>query len=132
MMLTIEGHSSNHNQTTETTHVTLDAGVHYLDMTWSYCLPNASEVGEPEDTGHGEYLVCGALHSWHGSGKQVFMVTKASRLHALNDDDNYGWQAGARSETVIVNTRESASRLSVDTLDLLYLYCNNLQVPYKD
>ena len=37
-----------------------------------------------------------------------------------------------RPETMIANAKESASRLGVDTLDLLYSHCNDPQVPYED
>ena len=33
---------------------------------------------------------------------------------------------------MIANAKESARRLGVDTLDLLYSHCNDPQVPYED
>ena len=44
----------------------------------------------------------------------------------------YGWQADARPETIIRQAKESALRLGVDTLSLLYSHCNDPQVPYDE
>ena len=82
--------------------------------------------------GYGEYLVRDALHSWHGPKDQVLVATKTGWLRTLDGNGNYGWQADARPETMIANAKESARRLGVDTLDLLYSHCNDPQVPYED
>ena len=132
MALAIEGRPSNRNQAIETIHAALDAGVRYLDTAWSYYLPSAPGTGEPEDMGYGEYLVRDALHSWHGPKDQVLVATKTGWLRTLDGNGNYGWQADARPETMIANAKESARRLGVDTLDLLYSHCNDPQVPYED
>ena len=132
MALAIEGRPANHDQAIETIHAALDAGVRYLDTAWSYYLPSAPGTGEPEDMGYGEYLVRDALHSWHGPKDQVLVATKTGWLRTLDGNGNYGWQADARPETMIANAKESARRLGVDTLDLLYSHCNDPQVPYED
>ena len=132
MALAIEGRPSNRDQAIETIHAALDAGVRYLDTAWSYYLPSAPGTGEPEDMGYGEYLVRDALHSWHGPKDQVLVSTKTGWLRTLDGNGNYGWQADARPETMIANAKESARRLGVDTLDLLYSHCNDPQVPYED
>ena len=132
MALAIEGRPSNRNQAIETIHAALDAGVRYLDTAWSYYLPSAPGTGEPEDMGYGEYLVRDALHSWRGPKDQVLVATKTGWLRTLDGNGNYGWQADARPETMIANAKESARRLGVDTLDLLYSHCNDPQVPYED
>lgn len=132
MALAIEGRPSNRDQAIETIHAALDAGVRYLDTAWSYYLPSAPGTGEPEDMGYGEYLVRDALNSWHGPKDQVLVATKTGWLRTLDGNGNYGWQADARPETMIANAKESASRLGVDTLDLLYSHCNDPQVPYED
>ena len=132
MALAIEGRPANRDQAIETIHAALDAGVRYLDTAWSYYLPSAPGTGEPEDMGYGEYLVRDALHSWHGPKDQVLVATKTGWLRTLDGNGNYGWQADARPETMIANAKESARRLGVDTLDLLYSHCNDPQVPYED
>ena len=132
MALAIEGRPSNRDQAIETIHAALDAGVRYLDTAWSYYLPSAPGTGEPEDMGYGEYMVRDALHSWHGPKDQVLVATKTGWLRTLDGNGNYGWQADARPETMIANAKESARRLGVDTLDLLYSHCNDPQVPYED
>lgn len=63
---------------------------------------------------------------------QVLVATKTGWLRTLDGNGNYGWQADARPETMIANAKESARRLGVDTLDLLYSHCNDPQVPYED
>ena len=96
-----------------------------LDTAWSYYLPSAPGTGEPEDMGYGEYLVRDALHSWHGPQRSGARATKTGWLRTLDGSSNYGWQADARPETMIANAKESARRLGVDTLDLLYSHCND-------
>lgn len=132
MALAIEGRPTNRNQAIETIHAALDAGVRYLDTAWSYYLPSKPGTGEPEDMGYGEYLVRDALNSWHGPKDEVLVATKTGWLRTLDNHGNYSWQADARPETMIANAKESARRLGVETLDLLYSHCNDPQVPYED
>ncbi|TPF95365.1 oxidoreductase [Bifidobacterium sp. UTBIF-78] len=132
MALAIEGRPASRNQAIETIHAALDAGVRYLDTAWSYYLPSRPGTGEPEDMGYGEYLVRDALATWHGPKDEVLVATKTGWLRTLDGQGRYGWQADARPETMIANAKESARRLGVDALDLLYSHCNDPQVPYED
>ncbi|MBT1174863.1 aldo/keto reductase [Bifidobacterium sp. LC6] len=132
MALAIEGRPASRREAIETIHRALDLGVRYLDTAWSYYLPSKPGTGEPEDMGYGEYLVRDALASWHGPKDDVLVATKTGWLRTLDSAGNYGWQADARPETMIANAKESARRLGVDTLDLLYSHCNDPQVPYVE
>ena len=132
MALAIEGRPASRNQAIETIHAALDAGVRYLDTAWSYYLPSRPGTGEPEDMGYGEYLVRDALATWHGPKDEVLVASKTGWLRTLDGQGRYGWQADARPETMIANAKESARRLGVDALDLLYSHCNDPQVPYED
>lgn len=132
MALAIEGRPNSREQAIETIHAGLDAGVRYLDTAWSYYLPSKPGTGEPEDMGYGEYLVRDALATWKGSREDVLVATKTGWLRTLDNDGKYGWQADARPETMIANAKESARRLGVETLDLLYSHCNDPQVPYVE
>lgn len=49
-----------------------------------------------------------------------------------NSFGEYGWRADARPETIIRQAKESARRLHVDSLSLLYSHCNDPQLPYED
>ncbi|NEG95432.1 aldo/keto reductase [Bifidobacterium sp. SMB2] len=49
-----------------------------------------------------------------------------------NNFGEYGWQTDARPETIIRQAKESARRLHVDSLSLLYSHCNDPQLPYED
>lgn len=49
-----------------------------------------------------------------------------------NNFGEYGWQADARPETIIRQAKESALRLGVGTLSLLYSHCHDPQVPYDE
>ena len=132
MALAIEGRPTDRAQAIDTIHAALDAGVRYLDTAWSYYLPSKPGTGEPEDMGYGEYLVRDALASWQGPRDEVLVATKTGWLRTLDDAGHYGWQADARPETMIAQAKESARRLGVDTLDLLYSHCNDPAVPYAE
>ncbi|PJM79531.1 aldo/keto reductase [Bifidobacterium scaligerum] len=132
MALAIEGRPADREQAIMTIHAALDAGVRYLDTAWSYYLPSKPGTGEPDDMGYGEYLVRDALASWNGPRDEVLVATKTGWLRTLDSEGNYGWQADARPETMIANAKESALRLGVDAIDLLYSHCNDPQVPYED
>ena len=134
MALAIEGRPDR-DTAIATIHAALDAGVRYLDTAWSYYLPSRLGTGEPEDMGYGEYLVRDALATWYGPSEvkdEVLVATKTGWLRTLDGQGRYGWQADARPETMIANAKESARRLGVDALDLLYSHCNDPQVPYED
>ncbi|NMM93038.1 aldo/keto reductase [Bifidobacterium oedipodis] len=132
MALSIEGRPTNRAQAIDTIHAALDAGVRYLDTAWSYYLPSKPGTGEPEDMGYGEYLVRDALASWQGPRDEVLVATKTGWLRTLDEAGHYGWQADARPETMIAQAKESARRLGVDALDLLYSHCNDPAVPYAE
>ena len=132
MALSIEGRPANRAQAVDTIHAALDAGVRYLDTAWSYYLPSRPGTGEPEDMGYGEYLVRDALASWQGPRDEVLVATKTGWLRTLDKAGRYGWQADARPETMIAQAKESARRLGVDALDLLYSHCNDPAVPYEE
>ncbi|MBW3088595.1 aldo/keto reductase [Bifidobacterium sp. 82T24] len=160
MALAIEGRPSNRNVAIDTIHAALDVGVRYLDTAWSYYLPSRPGTGEPEDLGYGEKLVYEALATWDGPRDDVLVATKTGWLRTLsaapatsnadsaaapksaiadrtgavsgNNFGEYGWQADARPETIIHQAKESARRLHVDSLSLLYSHCNDPQLPYED
>ena len=132
MALAIEGRPAVREQAIDTIHAALDAGVRYLDTAWSYYLPSKPGTGEPEDLGYGEYLVRDALASWQGPRDEVLVATKTGWLRTLDDTGHYGWRADARPETMIAQAKESARRLGVDALDLLYSHCDDPAVPYDE
>ncbi|PJM74135.1 oxidoreductase [Bifidobacterium primatium] len=158
MALAIEGRPADRRVAIDTIHAALDAGVRYLDTAWSYYLPSRPGTGEPEDLGYGEKLVYEALSTWNGPKDDVLVATKTGWLRTLsaaptssavsgsdksaiadqtgavsgNNFGEYGWQADARPETIIRQAKESARRLHVDSLSLLYSHCNDPQLPYED
>ncbi|MBW3080954.1 aldo/keto reductase [Bifidobacterium sp. 79T10] len=54
------------------------------------------------------------------------------RQHLQAVGSRYGWMADARPETMIRDAKESALRLGVDALDLLYAHGPDPNVPYED
>ena len=155
MALAIEGRPDRETAI-ETIHAGLDAGVRYLDTAWSYYVPSVPGTGTPEDLGYGEKLVRDALATWDGPREDVLVATKTGYLrtceavaaengdHAVNDEtrpehqrlqaagSRYGWMADSRPETMIRDAKESALRLGVDALDLLYSHGPDPSVPYED
>lgn len=131
-----------------TIHAALDAGVRYLDTAWSYYLPTApgaDGTGAPADFGYGETLVRDALASWDGPRDEVLVATKtgyrrtidvsgdtADRQRLRAAGSRYGWMADSRPETMIRDAKESAMRLGVDALDLLYSHGPDPAVPYEE
>lgn len=54
------------------------------------------------------------------------------RQHLQAAGSQYGWMADSRPETMIRDAKESALRLGVDTLDLLYSHGPDPEVAYED
>lgn len=155
MALAIEGRPDR-DTAIGTIHAALDAGVRYLDTAWSYYLPSRpgpDGTGVPEDFGYGELLVRDALRTWDGPRGDVLVATKTgyrrtlsaspaeggreescsgARQHLRNDTSQYGWMADSRPETMIRDAKESARRLGVEALDLLYSHGPDPAVPYED
>lgn len=147
MALAIEGRPDR-DTAIATIHAALDAGVRYLDTAWSYYLPSApgaDGTGVAADFGYGELLVRDALASWNGPRDEVLVATKTGyrrtidvtpdaksrqRLQAVGS--RYGWMADSRPETMIRDAKESAWRLGVDALDLLYSHGPDPSVPYEE
>jgi aryl-alcohol dehydrogenase-like predicted oxidoreductase len=162
MALSIEGRPSSCEQAIDTIHAALDTGVRYLDTAWSYYLPSQPGIGAPEDMGYGEFLLRDALRSWDGPRDEVLVATKtgfrrtcdagaafargaesgeksgnagdaaASRQQLQTAGSRYGWLADSRPETMIRDAKESAQRLGVETLELLFSHGPDPAVPYED
>jgi aryl-alcohol dehydrogenase-like predicted oxidoreductase len=137
MALSIEGRPDRRTAIT-TIHRALDAGVRYLDTAWSYYLPTyrpqtdtASEISS-QDEDYGERLVHDALSSWDGPRDSVLVASKIGWSRSVDASGTYGWVADARPETILSQAKESALRLGVDTLGLLYSHCDDPQVPYEE
>ena len=151
MALSIEGRPDR-DTAIETIHAALDAGVRYLDTAWSYYLPSApgaDGTGVAADFGYGEMMVRDAIASWDGPRDEVLVATKTgyrrtidvsgdssdsgdSRQRLQAAGSRYGWMADSRPETMIRDAKESARRLGVDALDLLYSHGPDPAVPYED
>ena len=145
MALSIEGRPDR-DTAIETIHAALDAGVRYLDTAWSYYLPSApgaDGTGVAADFGYGEMMVRDAVASWGGPRDEVLVATKTGYRRTIDVSDDsrqrlqaagsrYGWMADSRPETMIRDAKESARRLGVDALDLLYSHGPDPAVPYED
>ena len=147
MALAIEGRPDR-DTAIATIHAALDAGVRYLDTAWSYYLPSApgaDGTGVATDFGYGELLVRDALASWDGPRDEVLVATKTgyrrtidvtpdteSRQRLQAAGSRYGWMADSRPETMLRDAKESARRLGVDALDLLYSHGPDPNVPYEE
>ena len=123
--------------------------------------PGPDGTGVPRDFGYGEMLVHAALASWSGPRDEVLVATKtgyrrtlevtnrdaedpqqppgdgasasaSERQHLQAAGSRYGWMADSRPETMIRDAKESALRLGVDALDLLYSHGPDPAVPYED
>ena len=123
--------------------------------------PGPDGTGVPRDFGYGEMLAHAALASWSGPRDEVLVATKtgyrrtlevtnrdaedpqqspgdgasasaSERQHLQAAGSRYGWMADSRPETMIRDAKESALRLGVDALDLLYSHGPDPAVPYED
>lgn len=132
LALAVEGRPSRETAI-DVIHAALDAGTRYLDTAWSYYLPTVAGTGTPGDLGYGETLVRDALATWDGPRDQVLVATKTGWRRTWDPTTGrYGWKADARPETMAADARQSAQRLGVDTLDLLYSHCDDPQLPYVE
>ena len=123
--------------------------------------PGPDGTGVPRDFGYGEMLVHAALASWSGPRDEVLVATKTGyrrTLEVTNRDaedpqqspgdgasasaserqhlqaaaaGTGGWPTRARRR-MIRDAKESALRLGIDALDLLYSHGPDPAVPYED
>jgi aryl-alcohol dehydrogenase-like predicted oxidoreductase len=136
MALSIEGRPA-YSTAVATIHSALDAGVRYLDTAWSYYLPRYSpqshnNASRLEQSDYGERLVHEAVTTWDGPQQDVLIASKIGWSRTVDQYGTYGWQADARPETIIAQAKESAQRLGVESLGLLYSHCDDPNVPYED
>ncbi|MCH9276812.1 aldo/keto reductase [Bifidobacterium amazonense] len=95
-------------------------------------------AGRSTDDSHDAAVAVGASDAVSGPGS----ADDISRDDVVHDDvtrqrlqaagSRYGWMADSRPETMIRDAKESAMRLGVDALDLLYSHGPDPAVPYED
>jgi aryl-alcohol dehydrogenase-like predicted oxidoreductase len=120
MPMSIEGRPDA-ERSVATISAALDAGVTLIDTADAYHL-------HPDEVGHNEELIAGALRSWGGDASTVVVATKGGHLRpgdgawTLNGDPAYLKQAA----------RDSARRLGVDAIGLYQFHRPDPNVPYAE
>lgn len=102
-------------------HTALDAGVTLIDTSPSY-------HDTPEERGHSELLVARALRERSSPATDVMVATKVGHIRQPGGVI----AVDGSPDHIRQSAQESATRLGVDTIDLLQLHRPDPQVPYAE
>jgi aryl-alcohol dehydrogenase-like predicted oxidoreductase len=120
MPMSVTGRKSE-DESIQTIHAALDAGVNLIDTADAYCL-NGSEFG------HGEELVAKALKSYGDGAAGVLVATKGGHTRTASGD----WTVDSSADYLRSACEASLRRLGVDVIDLYQHHRPDPKVPYED
>ena len=120
MPMSVTGRKSE-DESIQTIHAALDAGVNLIDTADAYCL-NDSEFG------HGEELVAKALKSYGDGATGVLVATKGGHTRTASGD----WTVDSSADYLRSACEASLRRLGVDVIDLYQHHRPDPKVPYED
>lgn len=110
-----------HEQSIDTIHAALNAGMTLIDTADAYCL-DSSEFGHNED------LIAEALRHWGGSAEQVLVATKGG--HTRTADGS--WQLNGRPDYLREACEASLRRLGVEAIGLYQFHRPDPDVPIEE
>ncbi len=120
MAMSVTGRGD-HEQSIETIHAALNAGVTLIDTADAYCL-DSSEFG------HNEELIAAALRHWGGSADEVVVATKGG--HTRKGDGS--WELNGRPEYLREACEASLRRLGVEAIGLYQFHRPDPDVPIEE
>lgn len=120
MPMSIEGRPDT-EQSIETIHAALDAGVTLIDTADAYHR-DANEVG------HNEELIARALREYGSGASDVLVATKGGHLRPGDGT----WTKNGRPEYLKEAAKASAKRLGVEAIGLYQFHRPDPEVPYED
>jgi len=108
-------------QSIDTIHAALTAGMTLIDTADAYCL-DGSEFG------HNEELIAEALHHWGGSAKEVLVATKGG--HTRTEDGS--WELNGRPDYLREACEASLRRFGVESIGLYQFHRPDPDVPIEE
>ncbi|WP_241677205.1 aldo/keto reductase [Bifidobacterium jacchi] len=95
---------------------------------------NAARADSPDDAGISHVSAANASdgNATEAAGADADLHADSARQRLQAAGSRYGWMADSRPETMIRDAKESALRLGVDALDLLYSHGPDPAVPYEE
>jgi aryl-alcohol dehydrogenase-like predicted oxidoreductase len=121
MPMSIEGRPDDEQQSVDTIHAALDAGVTLIDTADAYSLNDS-------DFGHNESLIAGALASYGGDTSDVLVATKGG--HTRTEDG--GWALDGSPEYLKRACDASLKRLGVEAIGLYQFHRPDPRTDYAD
>jgi aryl-alcohol dehydrogenase-like predicted oxidoreductase len=121
MPMSVAGRPDDEQQSVDTIHAALDAGVTLIDTADAYALDDA-------DFGHNETLIAGALASYGGDTSDVLVATKGG--HTRTSDG--GWDLDGSPEYLKRACDASLKRLGVEAIGLYQFHRPDPKVDYAD
>ncbi|MFL6169696.1 MAG: aldo/keto reductase [Ornithinibacter sp.] len=120
MPMSIEGRPDT-ERSVATIHAALDAGVTLIDTADAYHL-------NPDEVGHNEELIAGALRAWGGDPTSVVVATKGGHRRPRDGSGTHNGHPGNHNQAA----RESARRRGVDAIGLYQFHRPDPKVPYAE
>ena len=121
MPMSIEGRPDDRQQSIDTIHAALDAGITLIDTADAYHW-HADEVG------HNESLIAEALRSYGGSTADVLVATKGGHLRPGDGS----WTKDGSAKHLRQAAQDSAERLGVEQIGLYQFHRPDPDVPYEE
>jgi aryl-alcohol dehydrogenase-like predicted oxidoreductase len=121
MPMSIEGRPDDEQQSVDTIHAALEAGVTLIDTADAYSLDDS-------DVGHNESLIARAVASYGGDTSDVLIATKGGHTRARGG----GWGLNGRPEYLKQACDASLKRLGVDAIGLYQFHRPDPKVDYAD
>ena len=121
MPMSVQGRPDDEQQSVDTIHAALDAGVTLIDTADAYSL-------EDSDVGHNESLIARAVASWGGDTSEVLIATKGGHTRAKGG----GWGLDGSPEHLKRACEASLKRLGVDAIGLYQFHRPDPDVDYAD
>lgn len=121
MPMSIEGRPDDEQQSIDTIHAALDAGVTLIDTADAYSLDNT-------DIGHNESLIARAVASYGGDTSGVMVATKGGHTRTESGD----WGLNGSPEYLRQACEASLKRLGVDAIGLYQFHRPDPRVDYAE
>jgi aryl-alcohol dehydrogenase-like predicted oxidoreductase len=121
MPMSVKGRPADEQQSVDTIHAALDAGVTFFDTADAYSLDDA-------DFGHNESLIARAIASWSGDTSDVLVATKGGHTRA----EGGGWGLNGDPDYLKQACEASLKRLGVDAIGLYQFHRPDPDVDYAD
>ncbi len=121
MPMSVEGRPEDEQQSVDTIHAALDAGITLIDTADAYSLDNT-------DIGHNESLIARAVASYGGDTSEVLIATKGGHTRT----EGGGWGRNGSPEYLKQACEASLKRLGVEAIGLYQFHRPDPRVDYAE